>query len=135
MADSSIGPRRGTHLVIAGAVGALVCLLGAWIWLSGGSLTSSPRLADLVSDNPNLGTPLEVTDTYCAAEIGCVEAWSTDLGVYMEFDSRAEAEHWGTIFGGDGAQWERFVLDGRGKDLEGDRRIFAVQILLQYDGI
>jgi len=53
----------------------------------------------------------------------------------MKFESHAEATHWATIFGGEGAQWKRFVLDARDRDLSSDERVTAVQILLVYDGV
>ena len=90
---------------------------------------------DLVADHPTFSETTDVTSEYCAQEISCVEAWETPYGTYMRFDSMAEATHWATIFGGDGAQWKKFVLDTRGHDLSDDERMTAVQILLAYDGV
>lgn len=95
----------------------------------------SVRVEDLVSNQPALGEVEDVTAEYCANEIGCSEAWETRYGVYMKFDSRLEATHWSTIFGGEGAQWKDFVLDARDLELSSDERVTAVQILLIYDGV
>lgn len=92
-------------------------------------------IGDIIENQPGLGEVRDVTGAYCANEIGCQEAWETQYGVYMQFDSRAEATHWATIFGGEGAQWKNFVLDARDRDLSSDERVTAVQILLVYDGV
>lgn len=98
-------------------------------------LFASVRVEDLVSNQPALGEVKDVTAEYCANEIGCSEAWETRHGVYMKFDSKLEATHWSTIFGGEGAQWKEFVLDARDLELSSDERVTAVQILLIYDGV
>lgn len=116
----------GTLLLSA----AILIFLG-WRYLSGPEIT----VEDLVANNPGFGAADEVTAEYCTAEIECVEAWETPYGVYMRFDSTAEATHWATIIGGDGAQWKTFVLDARGQDLTDEERVTAVQVLLAYDGV
>lgn len=98
-------------------------------------LFASVRVEDLVSNQPALGEVKDVTAEYCANEISCSEAWETRYGVYMKFDSKLEATHWSTIFGGEGAQWKEFVLDARDLELSSDERVTAVQILLIYDGV
>lgn len=118
-------------LVVAVAVIAIVAAtLGIRSYLFPGI-----AVEDLVTNQPGLGDAKDITADYCASEIDCQEAWETRYGVYMKFDSRTEAAHWATIFGGEGAQWKGFVLDARDRDLSSDERVTAVQILLVYDGV
>lgn len=135
VADSTRwGSGRGRRRIALGATAVVLTLvtiaLGARSYLF-----STIAVEDLVAHQPGLGRATDVTDTYCANEIGCVEAWETRLGTYMRFGSRAEATHWATIFGAEGAQWEEFVLDTRGRDFGDEDRMTAVQILLLYDGV
>lgn len=134
----SDGGRLSTGWKVAFALAAALTILalaalvfGARSYLWGPGLT----VEDLVADDPAFSETTDVTSEYCAQEISCVEAWETPYGTYMRFDSTAEATHWATIFGGDGAQWKKFVLDTRGHDLSDDERMTAVQILLAYDGV
>lgn len=126
---------RGKRWKILVAIGlTLVAVVAIGLGLKS-YLFASVRVEDLVSNQPALGEVKDVTAEYCANEISCSEAWETRYGVYMKFDSRLEATHWSTIFGGEGAQWKEFVLDARDLDLSSDERVTAVQILLMYDGV
>ena len=134
----SDGGRLSTGWKVAFALAATLTVvavvavaLGARWYFWGPGLT----VEDLVADHPAFSETTDVTSEYCAQGIRCVEAWETPYGTYMRFDSMAEATHWATIFGGDGAQWKKFVLDTRGHDLSDDERMTAVQILLQYDDV
>lgn len=123
---------RGTMLLVAAlaAVAIVAATLGIRSYFFPGI-----SVGDIIENHPSIGDARDVTGEYCANEIDCQEAWETQYGVYMQFDSRAEATHWATIFGGEGAQWKNLVLDARDRDLSSDERVTAVQILLVYDGV
>ncbi|WP_157773408.1 hypothetical protein [Brachybacterium vulturis] len=126
---------RGDHRKAFFAIGfALVAVVAIALGVRS-YFFPSVRVEHLVLNQPALGEVKDVTGEYCANEISCSEAWETRYGVYMQFDSRLEATHWATIFGGEGAQWKDFVLDSRDHDLSSDERVTAVQILLVYDGV
>ena len=126
--------RRNYRKVIVAICLALVAIVAIGLGLKS-YLFGDVRVEDLVANQPALGEVKDVTAEYCANEISCSEAWETRYGVYMKFDSRLEATHWSTIFGGEGAQWKDFVLDARDIELSSDERVTAVQILLIYDGV
>lgn len=129
--------RDGSRKMLIAAAFAIVAVITVVVVALGirSYLFPSVTVEDLVSNQPGIDDARDVTAEYCANEIGCLEAWETQYGVYMKFDSTAEADHWAMIFGGDGAQWREFVLDAREHDLGSDERVTAVQILLAYDGV
>ncbi len=125
-----VAPKTITSILL------VIVLAAAGLLVARSYLFGEPTIADIVSEHPDVGGGAqEVTLEYCSKEIDCVEAWKTKYGVYARFSSELKAEHWGEIFGPEGARWNKFALDARGMNLTSDQRETAVQILLAYDGI
>ncbi|WP_344339519.1 hypothetical protein [Agrococcus versicolor] len=57
-----------------------------------------------------------VTATECTSEVRCVEAWSSDVGLFLRFETVADAESYAG--GHSEVEWDRFVLvDFTGVDI------------------
>ncbi|MFC7437482.1 hypothetical protein [Agrococcus sp. GCM10030264] len=62
-----------------------------------------------------------VTSTVCTSEVPCVEAWSSDVGLFLRFETVAHAES----YAGEHSEveWDRFVLvDFAGVDIALEER-------------
>ncbi|MCO1339374.1 hypothetical protein BJH93_10800 [Kocuria polaris] len=87
--------------------------------------------ADLVASDSRIH-PVESTAALCDESISCVEAWRTDVGDYLRFDSVGEAEYWEVLLGDDGRRWKNIVLDMRGAELGFEEQRYAIDTLFNY---
>lgn len=87
--------------------------------------------ADLVASDFRIN-PVESTAALCGESMSCVEAWRTDVGDYLRFDTAGEAEYWETLLGDDGRRWKNIVLDMRGVGLDFEERRYAIDTLFNY---
>lgn len=110
-------------LVLAGQV-----LAGCSIFDPQRSLT----LHDVVNseyDGPDVTTQAEdITETACAAQVDCVEAYSTAEANYFRFESRKRAEEYGATVK-DGFVANYIVMDFAGKDAPVEKQLWAMQEL------
>ena len=132
MADNMAGAqgvsqKRPSRVLVA--VGLIVCLaiVGVVGWYVGLWPGHRVSVADLLGDE-GTASAVEVTEQRCISA-GCLEAWETERGTYMSFDSDGEAEHWATILGDEGRRWKNLVLDMHDVQLTFEQRRDAIETL------
>ncbi len=132
MADNMAGAqgvsqKRPSRVLVA--VGLIVCLaiVGVVGWYVGLWPGHRFSVADLLGEE-GTASAVEVTEQRCISA-GCLEAWETERGTYMSFDSDGEAEHWATILGDEGRRWKNLVLDMHDVQLTFEQRRDAIETL------
>ncbi|WP_062069824.1 hypothetical protein [Demequina sediminicola] len=119
------------NVLIGFGVAVLVAILAAMAWFATAGFAGSLTVADLLTNEEELN-PVEDTAALCG-DLGCVEAWRTDSGNFLEFASEESAEHWALVLGDEGRRWEQFVLDMREVDLSFEERENVIAVLYNYD--
>lgn len=122
---------RGAKWILWVVVG-VVLLVGSVVGANYlGLLGPGVQVRELVADSGV--NPIDATEELCAeGRLTCVEAWRTDVGDYLQFDSRGAAEEWETILGDDGRRWNSVVLDMHDHELTFEQRRLAIEILFSY---
>ncbi|TPW74088.1 hypothetical protein [Schumannella soli] len=120
-------PRRAL-LVAAGVIA--VAIVAAAVALPG--LRDSRDLRSLLAQSESI-SPVAATSELCTAELPCVEAYRTDAGDFLRFDSAAEAERWARERGDSAQRSGATVLDLRDEDLSPDQRQLAIDTLLSRE--
>ena len=132
MADHTAGvkgvvQRRRSRVLVAVWLVATLVVVGVAGWYVGLWPGHRFAVADLLGDDW-MAAGVEVTEQRCISA-GCLEAWKTELGTYMSFDSDGEAEHWATILGDEGRRWKNLVLDMHDVQLTFEQRREAIETL------
>ncbi|QAV70045.1 hypothetical protein ESZ53_06105 [Salinibacterium sp. UTAS2018] len=118
---------RHTAFRMGGLAFVVLVLAGCSLLDPQGQLT----LHDLVNveEGVDVTTQAEdITDTACATLIDCVEAYSTAEANYYRFDSRDDAEAFGSSVE-DGFVINYIVMDFAGKDASVQEQLHAMQML------
>lgn len=116
---------------MAGVMLLVAAIVGVW-WLAPGGQRTVEEL--LSADASALGS-VEDTAHLCPGGDGpaCVEAWRTDVGDFLRFNSEGAAKHWAVLLGDDGRRVGRIVLDMRAYDLSFEERRMAIETLYQTE--
>ncbi|GAA2171977.1 hypothetical protein GCM10009846_08080 [Agrococcus versicolor] len=76
-----------------------------------------------------VATLRSVTSELCTIAVPCVEAWSSDVGVFLRFDTVDDAESY--VDAASDAEWDRFVvLDFSDVDIGSTRRSSVTSVIL-----
>lgn len=122
-----VDQRRRSRVLVALLLVASLAVVGVAGWYVGLWPGHRFAVADLLGDDW-MAAGVEVTEQRCISA-GCLEAWKTELGTYMSFDSDGEAEHWATILGDEGRRWKNLVLDMHDVQLTFEQRREAIETL------
>lgn len=130
--EATDSPNRSgsrSKLSLVAAIVLLVALLGAagWFVIGGSQAFAARTVADLLSTKQDI-RPVEATQELCA-DPACVEAWETDSGSYLRFESDGEAEYWATVLGDAGRRNHKIVLDMRNAELTFAQQRYAIDVL------
>lgn len=74
-------------------------------------------------------SPVEATSEICGNEYDCVEAWDTQIGTFMKFFTKREAEYVAYVLGSDARSNGSYVVDFSGKDLSFQQKAHAIHII------
>ena len=119
-----VDQRRRSRVLVALLLVASLAVVGVAGWYVGLWPGHRFAVADLLGDE-GTASAVEVTEQRCISA-GCLEAWKTERGTYMSFDSDGEAEHWATILGDEGRRWKNLVLDMHDVQLTFEQRRDAI---------
>ena len=122
-----VDQRRRSRVLVALLLVASLAVVGVAGWYVGLWPGHRFAVADLLGDE-GTASAVEVTEQRCISA-GCLEAWKTERGTYMSFDSDGEAEHWATILGDEGRRWKNLVLDMHDVQLTFEQRREAIETL------
>ena len=120
-------PRRRSRVLVAVWLVATLAVVGVAGWYVGLWPGHRFTVADLLGGDW-MAARVEVTEQRCVS-VGCLEAWETERGTFMSFDSDGEAEHWATILGDEGRRWKNLVLDMHDVQLTFEQRREAIETL------
>jgi hypothetical protein len=126
--ESSLDQRHSIRLRIASwtLAAALLFFLG-WVLLHG-TLAPTPRNLSEVLVTSDYMHPQETTEAVCA-EYGCVEAWTTDVGTFMRFDSERKAEYLEYVLGDRCRRNATIIVDFGDDVLNTQQKIDAINLL------
>ena len=122
-----VDQRRRSRVLVALLLVASLAVVGVAGWYVGLWPGHRFAVADLLGDE-GTASAVEVTEQRCVS-VGCLEAWETERGTFMSFDSDGEAEHWATILGDEGRRWKNLVLDMHDVQLTFEQRREAIETL------
>lgn len=119
-------PSASIKYLLLGAISVVSLYLLLLFWLS---INPPPESLDHALRDESWINPVDATDDICANEFDCVEAWKTDLGVFMRFNSSRKAEFVTYVLGSDSRVNGNVVVDFSGKDLSFQQKQDAIFFL------